>query len=111
MDALLVSLNYVSTQLIPILGAIALILLAFALKKLGDVLSKAVTIVQQLSTTIDLTNESMKKIQKPLETAEKMSISAMNMQEKFSENVDKMKETLSKGFAHAVDIVNSIIKK
>lgn len=73
MDAFIESLSKLSEQLLPILGAAALICLIVILVKIIKTFSKLDVSIDKANTTIDLVDESLEKVQKPLDTAVKIS--------------------------------------
>lgn len=78
-DALLISLNNVCTQLIPILGAAVLIMLMVFLKRCISLVEECTCRVKQLETTVKGVDQSIEKIQAPLDTAVKVSGSVDRM--------------------------------
>ena len=92
-DALLVSLSSVCKELLPILGAVVLIFLCIAIKKLWK----------------DLVDKSIEKLQGPLDTVNKYSStlddlhdkavdSASKVAEFANENATKVKSTMTETF-------------
>lgn len=73
MDAFIESFSKLSTQLLPILGAIALVCLIVILIKIIKTFSKLDVSVDKANNTIDLVDETLEKVQKPLDTAVKIS--------------------------------------
>lgn len=89
MDALLLDLQNVSEQLLPILGAVALIFLCILLKKLWNFVEELTVTVKNLDPTLKKVDESVEKIQAPLDTAVRYSHSLDKVHEKTSEMVGK----------------------
>lgn len=73
MDAFVQSFSVLSEQLLPILGAVALVCVIILLIKLIKVLSSLDTTLIKSHKTIDLVDESIEKVQAPLDTAVKVS--------------------------------------
>ena len=73
MDAFVNVLKDFSNQIIPILGAVCLICLIVFLIKLIKLLGNVEITVTKTNGTIDLVDESIEKIQAPLDTVVKLS--------------------------------------
>ena len=73
MDAFLISLSNLCTEVMPILGAGALIALIVFLIKLTKVLESVNSTLGKTHNTIDLVDKSIEKVQAPLDTAVKLS--------------------------------------
>ena len=73
MDALLADLQVVCSQLLPVLGAVALIFLCIFLKKLAALMDTVNHTIQSLDPTLQKVNQSIDKVQAPLDTAVKYS--------------------------------------
>lgn len=101
MDALLEDLQIVCSELLPILGAAALIYLCILLKKAGKVMDSVNTTVINLDPTMKKVDTSLDKIQAPLDTAVRLSHSVDKVQ-------DKTEEALGKVTSFAVDSVNNL---
>ncbi len=72
-DQLIETLSMVCGQLLPILGAAVLIYLILFLKKGIEFLQECTGRMKQLESTVKGVDESIEKIQAPLDTAVKMS--------------------------------------
>ena len=94
MDAFISSFSDLSKQLIPILGAAALIFVIILLYKLIKIFSNLNQTVDKTNKTIDLVDDSIDKIQAPLDTAVKIS-----------HTVDKVHDTTVEAVASAKDFV------
>ena len=79
MDELLLALKNVSEQLVPIFGAVALIFLCIVLNKIAKLIEEITNIVKGLDPTLRLVDQSIEKVQAPLDTVVK-----------FSHSLDKM---------------------
>ncbi len=102
-DALLMDLSAVARQLLPILGAVALVLLCIVLHRLAKMVDESTLIIKELDPTVKSVNESLEKAQAPLDTVVKYShtldevhdktMSSMNeMIESAGDSVTKMKD-------------------
>lgn len=100
MDALILDLSNVSEQLLPILGAIALIFLCVLLKKLWMLIDSINVTVKNLDPTIKNVEKSMDKIQAPLDTAVK-----------YSHALDKVHDKTSDALSKAADFANENVGK
>lgn len=89
MDALILDLSNVSSQLLPILGAVALIFLCIVLKKVWELIDSIKGTVNNLDPTIKEVEKSMSKLQAPLDTAVKYSHSLDKVHDKTSEVISK----------------------
>ena len=95
MDALLIALSNVAMQLLPIVGAIALIYLCFVFNKLIKLLESATKTVDNLDPTLKLVDQSIEKVQTPLDTVVKLSHSIDDMSAKTSTGLSKASSTVS----------------
>lgn len=92
MDALLISLSNVAGQLLPIIGAVALIFLCILLRKLWTLIDEATKTVKNLEPTLKGVEQSVEKIQAPLDTAVKLTKQFDDVQEKTTEGLTKATE-------------------
>jgi len=99
MDALLLALANVSGQLIPILGAVALVFLCILLKKAGDLVVQITATVKSLDPTISGVDQSIAKLQAPLDTVVRVSHAMDGASDKAGEVVKKMADYASEGLA------------
>ena len=109
-DSLLVSLGAVCTQLLPILGALALVFLCIVLKRLADVMGELTRTVKTLDPAVKSVNDSMVKIQAPLDTVVKYSHTLDDVHDKTVDSVGKMAESLSDSVEKVKDFVVEKIK-
>ncbi len=72
-DQFIEATRAIAEQLLPILGAIALIFLSIVLSKVSKLLGTLTQTVKELDGTIDLVEKSMEKVQTPLDTVVKFS--------------------------------------
>jgi uncharacterized protein YoxC len=111
MDALLADLQNVSAQLLPILGAVALIFLCILLKKAWQFIEKLNETVGKMDGTIKLADQSMEKIQAPLDTAVKLSHTVDQVHDKSVDAVTKATEFVSENMDHLKDYVSERINE
>lgn len=62
MDALLADLQIVCSELLPVLGAVALVFLCIFLKKLADLMDTISSTVKSLDPTLQKVNQSIDKV-------------------------------------------------
>ncbi len=92
MDALLSDLQVVCSQLLPILGAAALVFLCIFLRKLAKLIESLTLTVNNLGPTLKKVDESVEKIQAPLDTVVRVSHSVDKVQDKTAEALGKVTE-------------------
>lgn len=92
MDELLAALGNVSAQLLPILGALALIFLCVLLKKCWGLIESLTKTINGLDPTLRLVDQSIEKVQAPLDTAVK-----------YSHSLDKVHDKTAEAFGKAAD--------
>lgn len=73
MDAFILAASEFSNQLMPILGAVVLVMLIVFLAKLIKFIKNLDATVRKTDTTIDLVDQSLTKAQSPLDTVVKLS--------------------------------------
>ena len=95
MDALLLALQNVCQQLLPILGAAALVFLCMLLSKLGKLVDGLTSTVKQLDPTIKLVDQSIEKVQAPLDTVSR-----------YSHTLDKVHDKTAETFGKAVEFAS-----
>lgn len=100
MDALILDLSNVSAQILPILGAVALIFLCVLLKKIWELIDTINQSVQKLDPTIKDVEKSMEKLQAPLDTAVK-----------YSHSLDKVHDKTSEVLTRATDFASENMNK
>ncbi len=111
MDALLSDLQNVCSQLLPIIGSVALIFLCILLKKVWLLIDQATDKVQKLDPTIKLANQSMEKIQAPLDTAVKLSGTVDELHDKAVNSAEKFSAAVTEGIESLGDFVDDKILK
>ena len=90
MDALLADLQVVCSQLLPVLGAVALIFLCIFLKKLAALMDTVNHTVQSLDPTLQKVNQSIDKVQAPLDTAVKYSHTLVHLLQSWIKGLNGM---------------------
>ena len=95
MDALITDLQLVSVQLLPIVGLVVLIFLCLLLKKAILLVEHVTKTVDQLEPTMKLVDQSLQKVQAPLDTTVKYSKSLDNMHDKMSSAMSKASKAVS----------------
>ena len=105
MDALLNALYAVCVQLLPIIGAVVLVFLCIFLRKLWKLIDHASDMVVRLNPTINLVDQSIEKVQAPLDTAVKYSRTLDNVHDKTVESVNRAAETASENVEKLKDFV------
>lgn len=99
MDALLADLQVVCSQLVPVLSAVALVFLCIFLKKLATLMDTVNRAVTSLDPTLQKVNQSIDKVQAPLDTAVRYSHTLDKVHEKAGDLVDKATGLASEGLA------------
>ena len=99
MDALLADLQVVCSQLVPVLSAVALVFLCIFLKILATLMDTVNRAVTSLDPTLQKVNQSIDKVQAPLDTAVRYSHTLEKVHEKAGDLVDKATGLASEGLA------------
>ena len=99
MDALLADLQVVCSQLVPVLSAVALVFLCIFLKKLATLMDTVNRAVTSLDPTLQKVNQSIDKVQAPLDTAVRYSHTLDKVHDKAGDLVDKATGLASEGLA------------
>ena len=99
MDALLADLQIVCSQLLPVLGVVALVFLCIFLKKLAVLMDTVTQAVKSLDPTLQKVNQSIDKVQAPLDTAVKYSHTLDKEHDKAGELMDKATELANEGIS------------
>lgn len=111
MDALLLALKNVSEQLLPILGAVVLFYLCIVFKKLSVLLDSLSKTVDNLSPTIKLVDQSIEKVQAPLNTAVKLSHTIDDVHDKTIDSVAKATTYINENMDDIKTYVNDKVVK
>ena len=98
MDALLLALQNVCSQLLPIIGAIALVYLCILLNKIIKLIESITSTVKELDPTLKLVDKSIEKVQAPLDTVVR-----------YSHSLDRVHAKTSETFGKAVDFASDNI--
>ena len=109
-DSLFMDLSAVCRQLLPIIGAAALIFLCIVLRRLAKLLEESTVIIKELNPTVKSVNESLEKVQAPLDTVIKYSHTLDDVHDKTIDSVQKMAESASDGVDRVKDYVSSRIQ-
>ncbi|MBR2067511.1 MAG: hypothetical protein IJ875_04535 [Solobacterium sp.] len=89
MDEFIVASGNLANQLLPILGAIALVFLCIMLSKVWKLLDSLTQTVKGLDPTLRLVDKSIEKVQAPLDTVVKYSHSLDNVHDKTADAMSK----------------------
>ena len=111
MDALLLALQNVCSQLLPIMGVACLIFGCVALKKLAELLEAITTTVKNLGPTIKLVDQSIEKVQAPLDTVVKMSHTIDDVTDKTIDTVKQAGTYLNENVANIKSFVSEKMSK
>lgn len=103
LDALLADLEVVCGQLLPILGAVALIFLCILLRKLWKLIEAMTVTVQNLDPTLRKVDQSVEKLQAPLDTAVRLSHSVDKVQARTEEAFGKVSEFAADSISNLKD--------
>lgn len=110
MDELLISLANFSETLIPILRAVVLLCVIILLVKIIKVMANLNVTLDKSNTTIDLLDESIEKVQAPLDTAVKLSKSVDKAYDTTVKVIDSTKDFVEKNAGDIKDKLISVIK-
>ncbi len=97
MDELLLALSNVSAQVVPIAGALVLIFLCIVLNKVGKLLDEITSTVKKLSPTLKLVDQSIEKVQAPLDTVVKLSHSVDDVTDKTTASIERITKKAEEG--------------
>ncbi|MBQ9327826.1 MAG: hypothetical protein IJ225_04765 [Solobacterium sp.] len=106
LDALLLDLGSVCRQLLPILGALALIYLCVLLKHLWKMIDQATELVKGLDPTVKSVNQSLEKVQAPLDTVVKYSHTLDDVHDRTLDSVQKISESAGESMDRVKDFVS-----
>ncbi len=107
MDALLLALQNVCSQLLPIVGALALVFLCILLKKVWKLIDQITVTVKSLDPTIKLVDQSIEKVQAPLDTVIKVSHTVDQVHDKTVDSVNKAAQFVNENIDHLKDAMKS----
>lgn len=111
LDTFLVSLSDVCREILPILGAVALIILCVCLNKLGKVLDQVNERVKEIEPTIKLVDTSIEKLQAPLDTAGKYSHTLDDIHDKAVESAQKVASQAEENMTKAKSVMTDAFQK
>lgn len=111
MDALIIALQNVSAQLLPIIGAVALFFLCVFLRKLSLLVDKLIVSISNLETTIKLVDVSIEKAQVPLDTVVKLSGTVDNLHDSSVKSINKAKNFINENVSEVKKYVNQQFNK
>lgn len=111
MDALLLALGNVASQLLPIIGAVALVFLCIVLNKLVKLLESLTKTVDSLDPTLKKVDLSIDKVQAPLDTVVKLSHSFDDVSSKTSSGLEKASSTIIENVDKLKAFVNDKMAK
>ena len=108
MDQLIQDLQIVCTQLLPIIGAVALVFLCILLRKVWQTIDALRKTIEGLDPTLRLVDKSIEKVKAPLDTVAKYSKTFDKVHVKTSaaigkvtdfanDKLDSLKETIKTG--------------
>jgi ABC-type transporter Mla subunit MlaD len=92
---LLLDLGAVARQLLPILGAVALVYLCVVLRRLTKMLEETTNVIKNLDPAVKSVNASLEKVQVPLDTVIKYSHTLDDMHDRTVDSVARMAENAS----------------
>ncbi len=109
MDAFILSLRDLCTQLIPILTATCLVCVIILLIKIIKAVSSLDTTLLKTHETIDLVDRSIEKVQSPLDTAVKVSDTVDKAHDATVDAVVAAKDFLSRNAGDIKEKISTII--
>ena len=95
LDTLLLDLASVCRQILPIAGALALIYLCVLLRRTWKLIDSLTVTVKNLDPAVQSVNESMDKIQAPLDTVVKYSHTLDEVHDRAMDGVQKIADSAS----------------
>ena len=107
MDAFILAFRNLCSDLLPILGAVALVCVIIFLIKLINVLSSVDIALVKTGDTIDKVDESIEKIQAPLDTVVRLSASVDKAHDATLVAVKDAKDFVVRNMSEAKDKVDS----
>lgn len=111
MDALLQDLQIVCSELLPIVGTVALIFLCILLKKCWKLIEQLTDTVNGLDPTLKKVDTSMDKIQAPLDTVVRLSHSVDKVQDKTEEALGKVSDFTTESLNNLKDLPQNMMLK
>ena len=111
MDELLLALSNVSNQVLPIAGAVALIFLCIVLNRVWKLIEAITVTVKNLDPTLKLVDQSIEKVQAPLDTFVKLSHSLDDVHDKASESIERLSQKASENADNLKSFVQEKLNK
>ncbi len=111
MDELLLALSNVSNQVLPIAGAVALIFLCIVLNRVWKLIEAITVTVKNLDPTLKLVDQSIEKVQAPLDTVVKLSHSLDDVHDKASESIERLSQKASENADNLKSFVQEKLNK
>ncbi|MBE6122617.1 MAG: hypothetical protein IJ130_10310 [Solobacterium sp.] len=111
MDELLLALSNVSSQVLPIAGAVALIFLCIVLNRVWKLIEAITVTVKNLDPTLKLVDQSIEKVQAPLDTVVKLSHSLDDVHDKASESIERLSQKASENADNLKSFVQEKLNK
>ena len=111
MDAFFIALENVCREIMPILGAVCLICLIILLIKLIKMVSNVDVTLLKTHGTIDLVDKSIEKVQTPLDTVAKISLTVDKAHDATIVAAKEAKDFISKNVVEIKDKVTEIINE
>lgn len=109
MNNILETLKDVCTNILPLLGVIAIVLVIILLVELIGAVKSANVALKKGSGTIDLVDESIKKVQAPLDTAVKVSNTIDKAHDATIKGIEEAKEYVSKNASEIKQKITKIV--
>lgn len=109
MNNILETLKDVCTNILPLLGVIAVVLVIILLVELIGAVKSANVALKKGSGTIDLVDESIKKVQAPLDTAVKVSNTIDKAHDATIKGIEEAKEYVSKNAGEIKQKITKIV--
>jgi hypothetical protein len=110
LDTLLLDLASVCRQLLPILGALALLFLCMLLRRLWIMIDALTVTVKNLDPAVKSVNVSMDKLQAPLDTVIKYSHTLDEVHDKAIDGVQKISDSTASSVDKVMNFVTDKIK-
>ncbi len=111
MDELLLALSNVSSQVVPIAGALALVFLCIVLNRLWKLLEAITATVKNLDPTLKLVDQSIEKVQAPLDTVVKLSHTVDDVRDKTAESIARLSTKTAEGTESLKSFVQEKLNK
>ena len=110
-DTLFTSMSAVCGQLVPILGAVALVFLCIVLKRLAGIMEEVTKTVKNLDPAVKSVNTSLDKLQAPLDTVVKYSHTLDDVHDKTGDFLDKVANSAEESVEKVKGFVSEKLKE